>query len=521
MMKGSSLRWNTDQDSVTDESHDAMSKLVATRTTDGLSSMAKFASAAAAPTRLGLLSGGNSTVGKWIRTGAKVQATNAATKMRDAARLKALQRTPYTMILSRVKLLLDRLSMFKQADSSKGLAGAKGEAPAGATIIVQASRKLERLSQCQNLLPLPGWSVNAPSSVHENRLYVTGGASMHHRASMRSSSMSKRGGQKTIRTYPQTNRGGVVSERSLQDAADSAVKDIDAPRLGSANKSEGSKAEIAARAMAQMSHAVEDTGSPRLGSLCKSEGSKAEIAARAMAQMAHAVKDTELPRLSSACKSKGSSADVAARAMAQMSHWDHGPHSSSVQDAADSAVEGTDSPRLGSGCESGGADVAARVMAQMADPSFHVGMLAEDEKEMALEKLVPDDVRNQDEVMWAKMENYKKDQALYKIGDAADKFYILLSGHVEVWTHPPGHHKLRTTIASLKKGQSFGELSILNNETRSNCVTSSGNCSLITVDRHAFMDIYGSYFATMMFENERFFLKKVPMFKSVPEQETA
>ncbi len=52
---------------------------------------------------------------------------------------------------------------------------------------------------------------------------------------------------------------------------------------------------------------------------------------------------------------------------------------------------------------------------------------------------------------------------------------------VEVWTHPPGHKRDRTVIDSLKKGQCFGDHAIINDEPRAECVTSTSNCSMLTV----------------------------------------
>ncbi len=42
---------------------------------------------------------------------AQVEVNLAARRMREAARLKALQRTPYPMVLARLKLLLERLAV--------------------------------------------------------------------------------------------------------------------------------------------------------------------------------------------------------------------------------------------------------------------------------------------------------------------------------------------------------------------------------------------------------------------------
>lgn len=62
--------------------------------------------------RLGMLSHGNTSAGRWLRAGAQATAATHAKKMREMARLKALQRTPYPMVLARIKLLLDKLQVW-------------------------------------------------------------------------------------------------------------------------------------------------------------------------------------------------------------------------------------------------------------------------------------------------------------------------------------------------------------------------------------------------------------------------
>jgi CRP-like cAMP-binding protein len=57
----------------------------------------------------------------------------------------------------------------------------------------------------------------------------------------------------------------------------------------------------------------------------------------------------------------------------------------------------------------------------------------------------------------------------------------LRAGQVEVWTPAGGNHSVatgggvatrkRAVLASLKRGQSFGEKDILNREPRTECVT--------------------------------------------------
>jgi hypothetical protein len=65
----------------------------------------------------------NSAVGRRLRAATKVNAVSAAKRMHEAARLKALQRTPYPMVLARIKLLLERL----QVSLACGQAGKRGE----------------------------------------------------------------------------------------------------------------------------------------------------------------------------------------------------------------------------------------------------------------------------------------------------------------------------------------------------------------------------------------------------------
>ncbi|KAF5828869.1 hypothetical protein DUNSADRAFT_16955 [Dunaliella salina] len=73
----------------------------------------------------------------WAGSVAKVSASSGAKKMKENARLKSLHRTPYPMVLSRMKLLLDRLQVLKQS----GSAGAKSEfgVPHGVSIKSRAS----------------------------------------------------------------------------------------------------------------------------------------------------------------------------------------------------------------------------------------------------------------------------------------------------------------------------------------------------------------------------------------------
>ncbi|MEW5318359.1 MAG: hypothetical protein WDW38_009584 [Sanguina aurantia] len=79
------------------------------------------------------------------------------------------------------------------------------------------------------------------------------------------------------------------------------------------------------------------------------------------------------------------------------------------------------------------------------------------------------------------LESYKKEQIVFKNGDVADKFYIILIGSVDIWSSLPGSRTPRYHICTFKKGSSFGERAILNGEERQECAVPSSNCTFLTV----------------------------------------
>eukprot|EP00195_Chlamydomonas_chlamydogama_P007490 CAMPEP_0202906884 /NCGR_PEP_ID=MMETSP1392-20130828/40599_1 /ASSEMBLY_ACC=CAM_ASM_000868 /TAXON_ID=225041 /ORGANISM="Chlamydomonas chlamydogama, Strain SAG 11-48b" /LENGTH=944 /DNA_ID=CAMNT_0049595565 /DNA_START=401 /DNA_END=3235 /DNA_ORIENTATION=+ len=286
--------------------------------------------------RVGMLSASNSPLGRWLRGGGKATASTAAKRMREAARLKALQRTPYPMVLARIKLLLDRLQLFK--------------------------------------MPVQGASKSP---------------SMHHSAS--------------IKPRPSLKRGASVAQSTTIDSVDE--------QAGLATSFDGD-------ATIDPSTFVMEDGMGNRLSLDK-------------------------------------------------------------------------------------------IMEELGTTFAYVSEFL---------RKVPEHTRTMS-ILWAKMENFKKDQTVYMSGDDPEKFYIILTGTVEVWTHPPGNMREKTLIATLKKGQSFGDQAILNNEVRSDCVTPTNNCTFLTVDRHAFMDIFGGYFNEKLKQAQEFFRMHVDMFKKVPRED--
>lgn len=64
-------------------------------------------------------------------------------------------------------------------------------------------------------------------------------------------------------------------------------------------------------------------------------------------------------------------------------------------------------------------------------------------------------------------------------------------------------------LATLKKGQSFGDHAILNAEPRSDCVAPTSNCTFLTVERGPFVEIFGAFFREKLAQAQQFFRAKV------------
>ncbi|GAX82445.1 hypothetical protein CEUSTIGMA_g9873.t1 [Chlamydomonas eustigma] len=303
--------------------------------------------------RLGMISGGNSAAGRWLRAEAQTTAALQAKRLREAARLKALQRTPYPMVLARIKLLLEKLQYYKGP-----------------------------------MALLPGMA----------------------------NSMSPRRKGAFARTETTKRNSTTMKERML---------------------------------------AVSRPGSPT--------GAPPGL--------------REVQRPSTSPSLSGVPALTA------------------------------ETPSL---TENGVSIVPLEKIMEELTTTF--GFVSD------FLKQIPEQARAK-AVMWAKMENYKKDQDVYLIGEVPNKFYMILTGQVEVWTHPPGHRRDRTVIDVLKKGQCFGDHAIVNDELRTDCVTSTSNCSMLTVDRDAFLDAFGPYFTEKLREAEFYLTSVVDIFLSVPPED--
>ena len=71
---------------------------------------------------------------------------------------------------------------------------------------------------------------------------------------------------------------------------------------------------------------------------------------------------------------------------------------------------------------------------------------------------------------------------LFNEGDIGDCMYIIYKGQVKI-------HKGSTTLAVLKEKEIFGELSLLDSETRSASATAHVDCFLFKIDQEPFYEV--------------------------------
>jgi len=74
---------------------------------------------------------------------------------------------------------------------------------------------------------------------------------------------------------------------------------------------------------------------------------------------------------------------------------------------------------------------------------------------------------------------------LFKEGDIGDCMYIIYKGDVKI-------HKGSTTLAILQEKDVFGELSLLDSETRSATATANSDCFLFKIDQEPFYELLES-----------------------------
>jgi CRP/FNR family cyclic AMP-dependent transcriptional regulator len=79
-------------------------------------------------------------------------------------------------------------------------------------------------------------------------------------------------------------------------------------------------------------------------------------------------------------------------------------------------------------------------------------------------------------------EEAEEGRIIFNDGDIGDCMYIIHKGQVKI-------HKVATTLAILKEKEVFGELSLLDSETRSASATANTDCFLFKIDQEPFYEL--------------------------------
>jgi CRP/FNR family transcriptional regulator, cyclic AMP receptor protein len=79
-------------------------------------------------------------------------------------------------------------------------------------------------------------------------------------------------------------------------------------------------------------------------------------------------------------------------------------------------------------------------------------------------------------------EEFEKGAILFNEGDIGDCMFIIYKGEVKI-------HKGATALAVLKEKEVFGELSLLDSETRSASATANTDCFLFKIDQEPFYEL--------------------------------
>ena len=77
---------------------------------------------------------------------------------------------------------------------------------------------------------------------------------------------------------------------------------------------------------------------------------------------------------------------------------------------------------------------------------------------------------------------YEQGTEIFKEGEIGDSMYIIQQGNIKI-------HKGPTTLAILKEKEVFGELSLLDADTRSASATADTDCTLYKIDQEPFYEL--------------------------------
>lgn len=89
------------------------------------------------------------------------------------------------------------------------------------------------------------------------------------------------------------------------------------------------------------------------------------------------------------------------------------------------------------------------------------------------------------------LKNYKTNEPIVNENEEGQTFFIIVSGSVNV-VISTGREK-KSVLATLQKGEFFGEMGLLDGEPRSASVLAAENCNLLILYRKFFLDIIRRY----------------------------
>ena len=82
-------------------------------------------------------------------------------------------------------------------------------------------------------------------------------------------------------------------------------------------------------------------------------------------------------------------------------------------------------------------------------------------------------------------EEIEQGELVFEEGETGDCMYIIYSGQIQI-------HKGKTVLAVLTEKEVFGELSLLDAETRSASATAAADCFLFKIDQEPFYELIES-----------------------------
>ncbi|HNV70486.1 MAG TPA: cyclic nucleotide-binding domain-containing protein [Candidatus Ozemobacteraceae bacterium] len=97
------------------------------------------------------------------------------------------------------------------------------------------------------------------------------------------------------------------------------------------------------------------------------------------------------------------------------------------------------------------------------------------------------------------IKKYKTNEVIFWEGDAADLFFIVLEGRVQIKRSRPNGNSL--ILASLGPGQFFGEMALMSNSPRTATAFAEEQTSLLGMNQKQFLD--------MLQDNNQFALKMI------------